>query len=86
MDPSRSTVPRPSRKVRDPPGGKTNIDITGEEYEETDALSMAPPRDGGSGVDVEVERLERMRLHVEPKAQGGAKIEESKEEAPAPAT
>ena len=30
-------------------------------------------------MDVEVERLERMRLHVEPELDGGAKIEEQKE-------
>ncbi|KAK8869585.1 hypothetical protein IAR55_000152 [Kwoniella newhampshirensis] len=71
---SKSTVPRPSRKVRDPPGGKDNIRLYGEEYEEEDALSLAPPRDGGSGVEVEVERLERLKVHVEPEVDGGAKI------------
>ena len=83
---SHSTVPRnaanaakPTRKVVDPPGGKQSLKIYGEEYEEEDALSLAPPRDGGPGVDVEVERMERMRLHVEPEAEGGARIEESKE-------
>lgn len=84
---SHSTVPRntssggvkPTRKVVDPPGGKQSLKIYGEEYEEEDALSLAPPRDGGPGVDVEVERLERMRLHVEPELDGGAKIEEQKE-------
>lgn len=84
MDPSKSTVPRPSRKVRDPPGGKQSISIFGEEYEETDALSMAPPRDGGSGIDVEIERLEKLRMHVEPTVAGGAKIEESQEDKSAP--
>lgn len=76
--PSQSTVPRPTRKVVDPPGGKQSIRIYGEEYEEADALSLAPPRDGGDGVDVEVERLERMRVHVEPEVDGGARIEEEK--------
>jgi hypothetical protein len=39
-------------------------------------LSFAPPRNGGSGVDVELERMERMRLHIEPVVDGGARIEE----------
>jgi hypothetical protein len=69
-------VPRPSRKVRDPPGGKDSINISAEDYEETDALSIAPPRNGGRGVDVELERMEKMRLHVEPVVDGGAKIED----------
>ncbi|WVF71963.1 hypothetical protein IAT40_006773 [Kwoniella sp. CBS 6097] len=73
---SQTTVPRPSRKVIDPPGGKQSIRLFGEEYEEEDALSLAPPRDGGNGVDVEVERLERMRVHAEPVVDGGAKIED----------
>ncbi len=80
MHPSKSTVPRQSRKVVDPPGGKSSVRLTGEEYEETDALSLAPPRDGGNGVDVEMERMERMRLHVEPEAKGGATIEDDKDE------
>ena len=73
---THSTVPRPSRRVREAPGGKDSINISEEGYEETDALSIAPPRNGGSGVDVELERMERMRLHVEPVVDGGAKIEE----------
>ncbi|WWC69232.1 uncharacterized protein I206_103169 [Kwoniella pini CBS 10737] len=73
---NRTTVPRPSRKVRDPPGGKQSIQLFGEEYEEEDALSLAPPRDGGNGVDVEVERLERMRVHAEPVVDNGAHIED----------
>jgi hypothetical protein len=77
LNPAQSTVPRPSRKVRDPPGGKTSFNITGEEYEETDALSIAPPRNGGRGVDVEIDRMEKMRLHVEPEVDGGAKIEDT---------
>ncbi|EIW70061.1 hypothetical protein TREMEDRAFT_29748 [Tremella mesenterica DSM 1558] len=72
---NKATVPRPSRKVVDPPGGKQSIRIYGEEYEETDALSLAPPREG-NGVDVEIERLERVKLHVEPEIDGGAKIED----------
>ncbi|WWD16153.1 hypothetical protein CI109_100578 [Kwoniella shandongensis] len=76
---SKSTVPRPSRKVREAPGGKDNIHLFGEEYEEEDALSLAPPRDGGPGVDVEVERLERLKVHVERDAEGSAKIEEEPE-------
>ena len=40
---------------------------------------MAPPRDGGDGVDVEIERLERMKVHVESEVEGGAKIEDEKE-------
>jgi hypothetical protein len=39
-------------------------------------LSIAPPRNGGSGVDVELERMEKMRLHVEPVVDGGATIED----------
>ncbi|KAL7424189.1 hypothetical protein Q5752_001775 [Cryptotrichosporon argae] len=74
---SKSTVPRPTRKVIDPPGGKQSLRIFGEEYEEEDALSLAPPRDGGDGVDVEVERLERLKLHVEPEVDGGAHIEDA---------
>ena len=80
MHPSKSTVPRPSRKVIDPPGGKQNVRIIGEEFEETDALSLAPPRDGGDGVDITVERMERMRLHVEPTVDGGATISDDKDE------
>ena len=62
----------------DPPGGKQSINIVGGEYEEVDALSLAPPRDGGDGVDVDLERLEKVHLHVEPEAEGTAKIEEEK--------
>ncbi|WVQ98949.1 hypothetical protein IAU59_006081 [Kwoniella sp. CBS 9459] len=77
---SQTTVPRPSRKVIDPPGGKQSIRLFGEEYEEEDALSLAPPRDGGDGVDVEVERLERMRVHAEPVVDGGARIEDDQQQ------
>jgi len=79
VHPNKSTVPRPTRKVVDPPGGKQNLRIFGEEYEETDALSLAPPRGGGDGIDVEVERMERMRLHVEPQREDEAHIEEEKD-------
>lgn len=75
MDSSKSTVPRPSRKVIDPPGGRQNLRIFGEEYEEADALSMAPAR-GGNGVDVELEHFEKMKVHVEPEVDLGAKIED----------
>ncbi len=54
--------------------------VFGEEYEETDALSLAPHRDGTDGVDVEVQRLEKLRMHVEPEVDGGAHIEEAKED------
>ncbi|WWC89785.1 uncharacterized protein L201_004711 [Kwoniella dendrophila CBS 6074] len=74
--PNKTTVPRPSRKVRDPPGGKQSISLFGEEYEEEDALSLAPPRDGGSGVDIEIDRLERLKVHAEPVQDGGAHIED----------
>jgi hypothetical protein len=67
---------RPTRKVIDPPGGKQSLKLYGEEYEETDALSLAPPADGGPGVDVEIDRLEHLKLHVEPEADGGAHIED----------
>ncbi|WVR05360.1 hypothetical protein IAU60_002374 [Kwoniella sp. DSM 27419] len=77
---SQTTVPRPSRKVIDPPGGKQSIRLFGEEYEEEDALSLAPPRDGGNGVDVEVERMERLRVHAEPVIDGGARIEEEQDQ------
>ncbi|OCF36630.1 hypothetical protein I317_00631 [Kwoniella heveanensis CBS 569] len=77
---SQTTVPRPSRKVIDPPGGKQSIRLFGEEYEEEDALSLAPPRDGGDGVDVEVERLERLRVHAEPVVDGGARIEDDQQQ------
>lgn len=80
--PSKSTVPRggatgdkPSRKVVDPPGGKQSLRIYGEEYEEEDALSLAPARDG-NGVDVAIEHLERIKMHVEPEFDGGAKVED----------
>jgi hypothetical protein len=53
--------------------------LFGEEYEEADALSLAPPRDGGEGVDVEVERMEKMRVHVDPVEEAGERIEEVKE-------
>jgi hypothetical protein len=37
-----------SRKVREPPGGKSTINFAWGEHEEEDALSMAPPKpDGG---------------------------------------
>lgn len=81
--PSKSTVPRgtgsaglkPSRKVVDPPGGKQSLKIYGEEYEEEDALSLAPARDG-RGVDVAIEHLERVKLHVEPQVDLGAHVED----------
>jgi hypothetical protein len=79
VDPTKSTVPRPTRKVVDPPGGKQSLRVFGDEYEETDALALAPPRDGGEGVDVELERLERVKMHVEPEVDGGARIEEETE-------
>jgi len=80
VDSTKSTVPRPSRKVVDPPGGKQSVRLFGEEYEEIDALSLAPPRGGGDGVDVEVERMERLKVHVEPEIEGTAKVEEVSEE------
>ncbi|WVQ78468.1 hypothetical protein IAT38_000554 [Cryptococcus sp. DSM 104549] len=73
---SKATVPRRAPAA----AGGGNLRLFGEEYEEQDALSLAPPRDGGDGVDVEVERLERLRVHVEAEKEGGAKIEESKED------
>jgi hypothetical protein len=76
MHHTKSTVPRPSRKVVDPPGGKATFRLYGQDYEESDALSLAPPRDGGSGVDVTVERMEKMRVHVEAERDGGAKVED----------
>ncbi|KAE8541000.1 hypothetical protein D1P53_002353 [Cryptococcus gattii VGV] len=72
IPPSKSTVPRN--------GKENNVRLFGEEYEEQDALSLAPPRDGGDGVDVEVERSERMKMHVEPEQEGGAKIEDVKDD------
>ena len=77
LHPSKSTVPRNSRKT----GDGTGVRIEPQEYEETDALSLAPPRDGGSGVDVEIDRIERMKVHVEPEVDGGARIEDEKEDA-----
>lgn len=60
----------------DPPGGKQSLKIYGEEYEEADALSLAPPPNGGSGVDVEVDRMQHLKVHVEPEVDGGATIED----------
>ncbi|KAL1411040.1 hypothetical protein Q8F55_001987 [Vanrija albida] len=73
---SGSNGPRTTRKVIDPPGGKQSLKIYGEEYEEADALSLAPPPDGGSGVDVEVDRMQHLKVHVEPEVDGGATIED----------
>ncbi|RSH81715.1 uncharacterized protein EHS24_007904 [Apiotrichum porosum] len=78
---SGSTGARPSRKVVDPPGGKQNIRLFGEEYEETDALSLAPPPNGGSGVDVDIERMEHLKVHVEPEVDGGATVTDIKDAA-----
>lgn len=72
IPPSKSTVPRKAKE--------DNLRLFGEEYEEQDALSLAPPRDGGDGVDVEIERLERMKVHVEQEQEGGAKIEDVKDD------
>lgn len=74
LHPSKSTVPRPTTQ------GKQGLKIFPEEYEESDALSLAPPRDGGSGVDVELDRLEHMRVHVDKEQDLGAKIEDDKNE------
>lgn len=71
---------RPSRKVVDPPGGKQSYKLYGEEYEEADALSLAPPKDGGPGVDVDIDRMEHLKVHVEPEADGGARIEDMPDE------
>lgn len=65
---------RPSRKVIDPPGGKTSLNITGDEYAEADALSLAPARDGG--VDVDIDRMQHLKLHVDEEVDGGAHIED----------
>ncbi|ORX33796.1 hypothetical protein BD324DRAFT_638618 [Kockovaella imperatae] len=81
VHPSKSTVPRTTRKVTEPPGGRGSFRLAPQEYEETDALSLAPPRDGGDGVDVELDHMEHLRLHVEPEHDGGAKIEDEKAEA-----
>ena len=70
---------RPSRKVVDPPGGKQSLRLFGEEYEEADALSLAPTPDGGA--DVEIDRMEHLKLHVEPEVDGGATIEDVKDDA-----
>ncbi|GHJ87006.1 hypothetical protein NliqN6_3408 [Naganishia liquefaciens] len=44
-DPSSATSNvHTTRKVTQPPGGPTSVTISGEKYEEQDALSMAPPR------------------------------------------
>ncbi len=40
-DDEGGVIPRPSRKVAQPPGGNSSIQFA--EYEHTDALSMAPP-------------------------------------------
>ncbi|WOO81349.1 uncharacterized protein LOC62_03G004879 [Vanrija pseudolonga] len=73
---SGSTGQRTTRKVIDPPGGKQSLKIYGEEYEEADALSLAPPPNGGSGVDVDVDRMQHLKVHVEPEVDGGATIED----------
>lgn len=38
---------RPTRKVTQRPGGATSVSIFGGEYDESDALSMAPPKPSG---------------------------------------
>lgn len=43
-----TTAPHTTRKVTQPPGGPSNITISGGELVEEDALSMAPPK-GSSG-------------------------------------
>ncbi|EJT50840.1 hypothetical protein A1Q1_07990 [Trichosporon asahii var. asahii CBS 2479] len=65
---------RPSRKVIDPPGGKTSFSVTGDEYAEADALSLAPAKDGG--VDVDIDRMQHLKLHVDEEVDGGAHIED----------
>ncbi|KLT46252.1 hypothetical protein CC85DRAFT_281903 [Cutaneotrichosporon oleaginosum] len=77
---SQAATTRPSRKVVDPPGGKQSFKLYGEEYEEADALSLAPPKDGGPGVDIDIDRMEHLKLHVEPEADGGAHIEDLPDE------
>ncbi|WVQ71849.1 hypothetical protein IAR50_001391 [Cryptococcus sp. DSM 104548] len=77
-DPTHTNIPSSKATV---PRGKTGLNIFPEEYEEEDALSLAPPRDGGDGVDVEVDRLEKLRIHVEKEKEGGASIEEVSKDA-----
>lgn len=73
---SSDVAARPSRKVVDPPGGKQNFKLYGEEFAEADALSFAPPKDGGPGVDVDIDRMEHLKLHVESEEDLGAHIED----------
>lgn len=60
--------------MRDPPGGKQSLNIVGDEYAEADALSLAPGRDGG--VDVDIDRMQHLKLHVDEQVDGGAHIED----------
>lgn len=64
---------RPSRKVVDPPGGKQSLNVYGNEYQEEDALSLAPCP-SGDGFDVDVDRMQHMKLHVDSEVDGGATI------------
>ncbi|BEJ12425.1 hypothetical protein CspHIS471_0208850 [Cutaneotrichosporon sp. HIS471] len=73
---SSEAATRPSGKVVDTPGGKQSFKINPEAYVETDAVSLAPAQDGGPGVDVDVNRMEHLKVHVEPEADGGATIED----------
>ncbi|KAI5449413.1 hypothetical protein NCC49_004698 [Naganishia albida] len=43
-----SSAPHTTRKVTQPPGGASNITISGGELVEEDALSLAPPKDSTS--------------------------------------
>lgn len=69
LDRNSSSDFRPTRKVREAPGGKQTLNIFGgdddqDRYEHQDALSLAPSKTG-DGVDVELTHEERMRIHLE---------------------
>ncbi|WVO14043.1 hypothetical protein L204_101668 [Cryptococcus depauperatus] len=72
VPPSKSTVPRGEKD--------TNARLFGQakEYEEQDALSFAPPRDG-DGVDIDVEKLERLKVHIIHEKESGATIKDAEE-------
>ena len=56
---------RPSRKVTQPPGGKSTINIVSGEYEEEDALSLAPPKPSKAGEKGEEQEGTPVLTHTE---------------------
>ncbi|GMK55073.1 hypothetical protein CspeluHIS016_0201290 [Cutaneotrichosporon spelunceum] len=64
----------PSQPRFDPPGGKSSLAVNPEEFGEADSVTVTPAEDGGPGFDVHVDRMEHLKVHVEPELDGGATI------------